>query len=149
MKTNSKPIQTDGNSDDFELVCARTVAPSIPVPARDWEAHRRAIGTKFPLPITIKAPRAGPGVGGGNFVPIARRCASQSRAGLFQENIGSHNGSSPWISTMNSTHRKILLRERNSACISFITWPRIFVYLRKRRQGRTFGEPDCIQYCIQ
>ena len=61
MKTNSKPIQSDGNSDDFDLVCARTVAPSIPVPARDWEAHRRAIGTKFPLPITIKAPRAGPG----------------------------------------------------------------------------------------
>ena len=56
MKTNSKPIQGDGNSDDFDLVCARTVAPSIPVPARDWEAHRRAIGTKFPLPITIKAP---------------------------------------------------------------------------------------------
>ena len=31
---------------------ARTVAPSIPMPARDWEAHRRAIGTKFPVPIT-------------------------------------------------------------------------------------------------
>ena len=61
MKTNSKPTQSDGNSDDFDLVCARTVAPSIPVPARDWEAHRRAIGTKFPLPITIKTPRAGPG----------------------------------------------------------------------------------------
>ena len=40
---------------------ARTVAPSIPMPARDWEAHRRAIGTKFPVPITIRAPRARPG----------------------------------------------------------------------------------------
>ena len=55
MKTNSKPIQGDGNSDDFDLVCARTVAPSIPMPARDWEAHRRAIGTKF-LPPTPGPP---------------------------------------------------------------------------------------------
>ena len=44
------------SSDGIEFVCARTVAPSIPMPTRDWEAHRRAIGTKFPLPITIKAP---------------------------------------------------------------------------------------------
>ena len=67
-------ISTDG----IELVCSRTVASrlrSLCLPAT-VEAHRRAIGTKFPLPITIKAPRAGPGVGGGNFVPIARRCAS-------------------------------------------------------------------------
>ena len=42
--------------------CARVLSRlrSLCLPATG-EAHRRAIGTKFPLPITIKAPRAGPG----------------------------------------------------------------------------------------
>ena len=42
--------------------CARVLSRlrSLCLPATG-EAHRRAIGTKFPLPITIKAPRARPG----------------------------------------------------------------------------------------
>ena len=61
MKISSKKRKLIKKKDDIDVVRARTVAPSNPMPARDWEAHRRAIGTKFPLPITIKAPRAGPG----------------------------------------------------------------------------------------
>ena len=55
-ENNFKETQTDESTDDIDLVRARTVAPP-----RDWEAHRRVIGTKFLLPITNKAPHAGPG----------------------------------------------------------------------------------------